>query len=407
MTESATAADPVATRVHDETGSRPAEYRPHLDGLRAIAVYLVVLFHAGVNRFAGGFYLWHWPVIVVATSVADPGSAALFALTALVATGLASLSYHLLEMPIRVSPSLDRRPRSVIAAGLAISLVGALVVAPAILDRPSSGATAVSAPPSTGFTPLPEGLDLDAVGEEGFGETVSCTDSEPGGCTVVEGSGAHILLMGDSNAKMMIPAFTALAEEQDLTLSLAVRDGCSWQRGLPSAFPNLREECERLKEDAYGRLIPSLDPDIVAVVNNEYPPNVVSRRALAEATVNSVPQLTASGATAVLIEPSVHAPNDPGPLGCLKIAAFLEDCRFVADSDPTEIELLYRELDDGAEPVVPANLDSLACPYLPICDPVIGGKVVRWNFEHLAAGYSATLGDELDAYLRGRGLLTG
>ena len=30
-------------------------YRPHLDGMRALAVYLVVLFHAGVARFSGGF----------------------------------------------------------------------------------------------------------------------------------------------------------------------------------------------------------------------------------------------------------------------------------------------------------------------------------------------------------------
>ena len=33
----------------------PSVYRPHLDGLRAVAVYLVVLFHAGIGRFDGGF----------------------------------------------------------------------------------------------------------------------------------------------------------------------------------------------------------------------------------------------------------------------------------------------------------------------------------------------------------------
>ncbi|HTD49397.1 MAG TPA: hypothetical protein VK771_02275, partial [Acidimicrobiia bacterium] len=30
-------------------------YRPHLDGLRAVAVYLVLLFHAGSGVFSGGY----------------------------------------------------------------------------------------------------------------------------------------------------------------------------------------------------------------------------------------------------------------------------------------------------------------------------------------------------------------
>src|SRR4051794_41370909 len=43
------------TGAQDDGAPPGAHYRPHLDGLRAIAVYLVVLFHAGVVRFAGGF----------------------------------------------------------------------------------------------------------------------------------------------------------------------------------------------------------------------------------------------------------------------------------------------------------------------------------------------------------------
>ena len=40
----------AATRSSNAWG-----YRPHLDGLRAVAVYLVVAFHAGVARASGGF----------------------------------------------------------------------------------------------------------------------------------------------------------------------------------------------------------------------------------------------------------------------------------------------------------------------------------------------------------------
>jgi peptidoglycan/LPS O-acetylase OafA/YrhL len=44
----------VAAATGDAAESAHA-YRPHLDGLRAVAVYLVVVFHAGSDRFAGGY----------------------------------------------------------------------------------------------------------------------------------------------------------------------------------------------------------------------------------------------------------------------------------------------------------------------------------------------------------------
>jgi peptidoglycan/LPS O-acetylase OafA/YrhL len=37
------------------TGERHLRYRPHLDGLRTLAVYLVVGFRAGLGRLSGGF----------------------------------------------------------------------------------------------------------------------------------------------------------------------------------------------------------------------------------------------------------------------------------------------------------------------------------------------------------------
>src|SRR5215471_6474693 len=46
---------PSTTAAPDRESSAGSGYRPHLDGLRAIAVYLVVLFHAGLSSFAGGY----------------------------------------------------------------------------------------------------------------------------------------------------------------------------------------------------------------------------------------------------------------------------------------------------------------------------------------------------------------
>ena len=48
----------VATDSRRAPGARrraTAHYRPQLDGLRAVAVYLVVAYHAGIHAFSGGF----------------------------------------------------------------------------------------------------------------------------------------------------------------------------------------------------------------------------------------------------------------------------------------------------------------------------------------------------------------
>lgn len=42
-------------RLADAGSADAAHYRPQLDGLHAIAVYRVVAFHSGLNRFARGF----------------------------------------------------------------------------------------------------------------------------------------------------------------------------------------------------------------------------------------------------------------------------------------------------------------------------------------------------------------
>jgi peptidoglycan/LPS O-acetylase OafA/YrhL len=46
------------------TLARGPRYRPEIDGLRAVAVILVVLFHFGINGFSGGYILRN-PLILI------------------------------------------------------------------------------------------------------------------------------------------------------------------------------------------------------------------------------------------------------------------------------------------------------------------------------------------------------
>ena len=111
-----------------------------------------------LGKISYGTYLWHWLVILVATRTFHLDTLTTIATCALVATALASLSYQLLEQPIRTSPLLNQHRYTVIAAGLTISTISALIVIPHILDTTTKTAPAITAT-TTGFTKIPPDLD--------------------------------------------------------------------------------------------------------------------------------------------------------------------------------------------------------------------------------------------------------
>src|SRR5204863_63982 len=74
-----------------------------------------------LGRISYGTYLWHWIVILVAIRTFHLGSTTML-IVLLVSTALASLSFQLLEHPVRASTLLDRHRRAVIVTGLDVSV---------------------------------------------------------------------------------------------------------------------------------------------------------------------------------------------------------------------------------------------------------------------------------------------
>ena len=56
-------------------------------------------------------------------------------------------------------------------------------------------------------------------------------------------------------------------------------------------------------------------------------------------------------------------------------------------------------------PVFVANFDKLLCPYMPICDPVIGGLIVRFDNQHITPRFAITLADPVTAFRQDAGLI--
>ena len=96
-----------------------------------------------LGKISYGTYLWHWLVILVATKAFHLSSIATVGIACLVATALASLSFDILEQPVRTSRRLDRHRGIVIATGLTVSVVSALVLIPKIVTPANATAPVV------------------------------------------------------------------------------------------------------------------------------------------------------------------------------------------------------------------------------------------------------------------------
>ncbi len=373
-----------------------------------------------LGKISYGTYLWHWPVVLVMARTSNLSPLSTVALTVLIATGLASLSYQILEYPVRLSTLLDRYRIPVIAAGLAISAVSGLFVVPRMLETAvSSSEGPVVAEVSGGGTPIPDGVEGAFFDRFDFNR---CSPGRGVSCVLVEGQGPKVLIVGDSHAGMLTPMFSGIAERHGAELSVGFLSYCPWTSGI--RYAGIGGTCFAEQKTMFGETIPELDPDIVVLVHRSYddPANRLdladvdagrlasgsdeATAAIRERITDVVDGLRADGRLVVMIEPVPVAPRDQNPLTCLSGADFVESCRFVTQTEPTPEEQIMRQVAKEDAGVWSLDLDSLVCPYQPICDPVVLGMVVRSDDNHLTTKFAtAVLSDAVDEFLIKNGVL--
>ena len=364
-----------------------------------------------LGRISYGTYLWHWPLIVLSKPLISlsPVELALFATIG--ATALSALSYELIEAPIRVSKPLHRIPRTVVVVGLALSVLTAtLLVRPLLDGTPKVRQTASTI--NTSGLPTKVQAILSSAPPQTFdmksampaAELIQpCSASEPAKCTLYtdtskDSTSQHIVLMGDSNAEMLIPTFVKLAREKHFTFSALTRSGCPWQPGLIWAARDetLITRCKKSRAEWYDTLLPALKPDIIIVTNVSRDPGsrpdafyvpetptqddlstVVAQRT--SAALNSLSKLAARIA---ILEPLPFASFDPAQ--CLSGATAISSCAYEANTTPFPTELIYRSEAKNRENVFSVDYDTFACPYLPICVPFLDQQYVFRNQFHLS-----------------------
>ena len=243
-----------------------------------------------VGRMSYSWYLWHWPVLLLAPLLGHPLGLAGRLATVLISGGLAVLTLRLVENPLRFAAPLRRSPLASLALGAAATVV-AVCVGVALLTRclTRSGAAAPAAALTITVSPPPPGSQHRRVrrgGAEGVrpsagrGRGVRGPESrtvEPrsaalqrrcriramflSGCmrnvgkvgqpecaTGDTASTTTVALVGDFHATMWTPAFQQVAEQRHWRLETLTKGACPpMSTPITNFLGHLLERFQRLR----------------------------------------------------------------------------------------------------------------------------------------------------------------
>jgi peptidoglycan/LPS O-acetylase OafA/YrhL len=399
-----------------------------------------------IGRVSYSWYLWHWPVLLVALWSLAPlmGHALWFALAAiLISLGLAMLTVRLIENPLRFAASLRRSANgSLVLGGAATALAVVVGVALHAPDPVGRGAPAMAfkvtvAPPPAGsgiavydaalqhaiaqvqaaiaasaeLKAVPSNLDPPLADAEPKNPTFGFDPCflgffqyrQPDCVTGDTASPTTVALVGDSNAGMWKPAFQQIAAQRHWRVDMASKADCPLL-DLPIINPILRREyteCQQWRSQVLTRLQTEHPRLVVLSMMRQYGTTYGWRgiRSYDPAWIDSltrvVRQLRGTGATVLVLGP-IPDPHTSTP-DCLSVhlenAIACSPSRSNAVNQPgIAAETAATQAGGGQY----ADLTELFCT-TDRCPVIVGNTLVYRDQNHMTFEYSRLLAPVIGA----------
>ncbi|MFD0004179.1 acyltransferase family protein [Streptomyces sp. NPDC127178] len=241
-----------------------------------------------------GWYLWHWPLLVIAPAALGRADVPLALGLSAAALGLAWPTLRLVENPVRFHRAFRRRPRRALALGVALSAgvsalsltatavpptieVGAPAPAPAqaLSDAPAPQerltellTSSPTALPRNLAPPLPKvKSDRSAVYRDGCHVDYAATLSPP--CVYGDRTSSRtVVLFGDSHAAQWFPALQRLATARGWKLVSLTKASCKVADVTIVSGHKPYTACDTWRSHAMAR-IESLRPALVVVSSSD------------------------------------------------------------------------------------------------------------------------------------------
>ncbi|PYF99380.1 Peptidoglycan/LPS O-acetylase OafA/YrhL, contains acyltransferase and SGNH-hydrolase domains [Georgenia satyanarayanai] len=378
-----------------------------------------------VGAWSYSLYLWHWPLIVVATAVwgADgtlPVTTGLLVVTASVLP--AWLTYRLVERPFHQSPRFGVPWRAgvlgLVCVAVGLTAAGLLAVAStrasvpegagrgaAVLGDDPAAADAGEPEEVTSITPPLADAPDDVADVYGDGchqdqrsaEVTSCVYGDTESETV-------IALVGDSHAAHWQPTLEVLAEENGWRLETYTKSACIfadvlvWSGSASEPYVSCQEWQDTVREQLTAQ-----GPDVVVVSTSgayrlpgdgEPLSREESLDGLAEGSARNWRALEDAGVDVLTINDTPRLAVDAPEC----VAEHLDDidaCAIDRDAAMSRSgAALLRTAAEQVPEVDFVDLTEYVCPRQS-CVPVVGGVLTFSDAHHLTATYARTLAPRL------------
>ena len=398
-----------------------------------------------IGRVSYSWYLWHWPVLLVALSVSPSRSLWLASAAVLLSLGLAVLTLRFIENPLRFAAPVRRSANRSLALGgaataVAVSVgVALLVVMPTPVGHGSAApALTVTAAPtpadsdmggydaavrhafaqvqaavvaSAELRAIPSNLDPPLVSAAAEGKAISLDgcmrnmfeSGQPECATGDTNSRTTVVLVGDSHAAMWSPAFQQVATQRHWRLETLARAGCPLME-LPITSLFLHREytqCEQWRGQILARLRAEHPRLVVLNMMRRYGARygwaglTSYDPAWIESLTRLVRQLRSTGAQVLVLGPipDMQTPVPDCLSGHVDNAIACSPPRLTAVNKPgIAAESTATEAGGGHY----ADLTDLFCT-ADRCPVIVGNTLVYIDTNHLTLEYSRLMAPVMEA----------
>ena len=356
-----------------------------------------------ITQFLGSvsysWYLWHWPVLVLAGLVWKMDMSGRM-LCVVVSIALAWITQILVENPVRFHPFLLPKP------GLSVALTGSLtVLSVAVCALFYVGASHLEK--SNKQLQFTRALtDLPVIDRDGCNVGYAPTKSPP--CVFGDASSSTIVvLFGDSHAGQWFPAFDQIAKDNHWKLINLTKSACPapalthlYDRNIGRNY----DECAAWRSRTIQQII-ALRP--AAVITSSYSSYYLKQSGITPAEWESglhttLSQLAQAGSH-ILVLHDPPAPSFDVPV-CMARAAWTNSGNSCSFEPDLALNASISQLEKSATETLPntqvADVSSLICAGEE-CGPSQNGAMLYRDQHHLTASYVLGLAPVLEPKVEG------